>query len=60
ARFTVLRDGASFVFNGRGSGHGVGLCQAGAMARARAGQSEEAILAFYYPGTRLVSMTGLR
>ena len=27
------RDGATFMFSGRGFGHGVGLCQAGALAR---------------------------
>jgi stage II sporulation protein D len=40
------------VFEGRGSGHGVGLCQDGAEARGLAGQSAEQILAFYFPGTR--------
>lgn len=32
-------------------GHGVGLSQIGAKARAAAGQGYEDILAFYYPGT---------
>lgn len=36
---------------GHGSGHGVGMCQWGAIGRARAGQSYEKILATYYPGT---------
>lgn len=35
---------------GRGWGHGIGLCQTGALARARAGQDTAAILAHYYPG----------
>ena len=51
--FTVSRAGGRFVFEGRGFGHGVGLCQAGALARARAGQSPRDILAFYYPGAVL-------
>jgi stage II sporulation protein D len=38
---------------GMGAGHGVGLCQWGAVGRARAGQSYHQILAAYYPGTRL-------
>lgn len=38
---------------GRGYGHGVGMCQWGAIGRARAGQSYRAILAHYYPGTEL-------
>jgi stage II sporulation protein D len=31
----------------------VGMCQWGAVGRARAGQSYDRILAAYYPGTRL-------
>jgi stage II sporulation protein D len=38
------------VFEGVGSGHGVGLCQLGAEAMGRAGKSYRDILAFYYPG----------
>lgn len=38
---------------GAGSGHGVGMCQWGAVGRARAGQTYEQILAAYYPGARL-------
>ena len=34
-------------------GHGVGLSQVGAKARAAAGQGYEDILAFYYPGTNI-------
>lgn len=38
---------------GRGFGHGVGLCQHGALAMARAGHGVREILAHYYPGARL-------
>jgi stage II sporulation protein D len=41
------------VFRGRGYGHGIGMCQWGAIGRARAGQSFRTILATYYPGTSL-------
>ena len=54
--FDVRRTGATFVFEGRGFGHGVGLCQAGALARVRAGDTLTAILEHYYPGTRLVRL----
>jgi stage II sporulation protein D len=39
------------VVKGNGYGHGIGMCQWGAIGRARAGQSARAILATYYPGT---------
>lgn len=52
-RFTVRRAGARFRFEGRGFGHGVGLCQAGALARLRAGADPAAVLQRYFPGTTL-------
>lgn len=39
------------TLRGNGNGHGVGMCQWGAMGRARAGQDARAILRHYYPGT---------
>jgi stage II sporulation protein D len=48
--FDIQRDGAAFTFEGRGYGHGVGLCQAGALARIRAGSTPTQVLAYYYPG----------
>lgn len=39
------------VLVGGGWGHGVGMCQVGAMARARAGHRYREILAAYYPRT---------
>jgi stage II sporulation protein D len=41
------------IFRGRGYGHGIGMCQWGAIGRSRAGQSFHTILATYYPGTSL-------
>jgi stage II sporulation protein D len=38
---------------GAGYGHGIGLCQWGAIGRARAGQDFRSILGTYYPGTRV-------
>ena len=43
-------DGRGFVIQGRGWGHGVGLCQWGAAELARRGLSAQEILAVYYPG----------
>lgn len=43
----------SWVFTGRGWGHGVGMCQVGAYGMASAGYSYRQILSHYYPGTRI-------
>jgi stage II sporulation protein D len=51
--FSVKASRAGFTFSGRGFGHGVGLCQAGAIARLKAGASREDVLSFYFPGTSL-------
>jgi stage II sporulation protein D len=42
-----------FVFNGRGWGHGVGLCQVGAFGMARAGENYKNILKKYYQGIKI-------
>jgi stage II sporulation protein D len=49
------RDGvvSRVTFRGQGYGHGVGMCQWGAIGRARAGQSFRSILSTYYPGTTI-------
>lgn len=39
--------------SGAGWGHGVGMCQWGALGRARAGQTSREILSTYFPGTRI-------
>ncbi|MHB1265514.1 MAG: SpoIID/LytB domain-containing protein [Gemmatimonadaceae bacterium] len=43
------------VIHGRGNGHGVGMCQFGAIGRARAGQDFREILQAYYPGTSITT-----
>jgi stage II sporulation protein D len=45
-----------FVVVGRGSGHGVGLCQWGAKGFAEAGASFDDILRRYYPGADLTRL----
>lgn len=44
------------VFSGRGSGHGVGLCQWGAQEMAQRGYDFRSILFHYYPGTSIMMM----
>lgn len=45
-----------FTFKGRGSGHGVGMCQWGAKGMADLGRSAEEILSHYYPRTHVRRM----
>ncbi|MDD4772756.1 MAG: SpoIID/LytB domain-containing protein [Eubacteriales bacterium] len=55
-RRTVTAQGSagSFVFIGRGWGHGVGLSQYGAKALADLGYDHQTILKTYYPGTEIL------
>ena len=48
-----------WVFSGQGWGHGLGMCQAGAIARASGPNPETytQILSDYYPGTQLTLLT---
>jgi len=55
--FEVTRQGDQFIFHGRGSGHGVGLCQAGAAEMAEKGREAGQILAQYFPGAGAVDET---
>jgi stage II sporulation protein D len=49
---------ATFVFAGRGFGHGVGMSQWGAQGMALRGASYRQILAHYYVGTALTAVGG--
>jgi stage II sporulation protein D len=54
---TIRDQGNMIVFeNGRGFGHGVGLCQWGAEGKAQRGLNYAQILAEYYPGSKLCKM----
>lgn len=53
-KFTFSRRASTYTFNGAGFGHGVGLCQRGAITRARQGQQLADIIDTYYPGTEIV------
>lgn len=48
--FTVEPSSRGFVFEGRGHGHGRGLCVRGAIAMGEGGASVERVLAAYFPG----------
>ena len=52
--FRLDDEGEAFVLNdGRGFGHGIGLCQHGAEGMAREGMTAGHILAHYYPESKL-------
>lgn len=44
---------ATFIFSGKGWGHGVGLCQVGAFGMALRGARYDEILSHYYTGIRI-------
>ncbi len=44
------------TLRGTGNGHGIGMCQWGAIGRARAGQNFRTILQTYYPGTTVATV----
>lgn len=54
-RIAVARDARGSIrritIKGQGSGHGVGMCQWGALGMSRLGYTYTRILAHYYPGT---------
>jgi stage II sporulation protein D len=58
--FSVLTDGDTVKFSGRGYGHGVGLCQEGAMEMASRGLEYKQIIKFYYSGVTIGSVSGFR
>lgn len=51
--FTVSRDDNVMVFDGKGFGHGVGLCQWSSLEMAKSGVGYRDILSYFYPGTAL-------
>jgi SpoIID/LytB domain protein len=59
-RFVVERDRGRFRFEGGGFGHGIGLCVAGTVERARRGAARDQILATYFPRARVVLLEGGR
>lgn len=47
--FTVQKEGENYIFDGRGLGHGLGMCQWGAMRMAEKGYDFKEILKHYFP-----------
>lgn len=51
----VIHPQGTVTIKGRGSGHGVGMCQVGTLRRARQGGGYQDILRHYYPGTNITA-----
>ncbi len=47
----ITKDEDAFIFEGKGYGHGVGMCQWSALDMAKKGMSYRDILSKFYPGT---------
>ncbi len=60
AFFEIKPEGQNLWFSGRGYGHGVGMCQEGAMNMARKGYKFNEIINYYYKGVKIVPMNKLK
>jgi stage II sporulation protein D len=58
--FSVSVEGDSLLLRGRGYGHGVGLCQEGAMVMAVKGFTYEEIINFYYSGVKIIKIEDIK
>ncbi len=57
--FTIIPVGDSLIFKGRGFGHGVGMCQEGAMRIAKLGYKHQEVINFDYQKTQLIDLRKL-
>jgi stage II sporulation protein D len=55
-KFDLSVKNGQVAFHGFGWGHGVGMCQWGAYGQALRGESAAEILAFYYPGSQIMTL----
>ncbi|MFH2001392.1 MAG: SpoIID/LytB domain-containing protein [Planctomycetota bacterium] len=56
----IVMQGNDYIFEGKGWGHGVGLCQYGAQGMALKGKSYRKILEYYFPDAEIVPDYGQR
>ena len=54
--FSIFSQGDTIIFKGRGFGHGVGMCQEGAMRMAKLGYKCPEVINFYYQKTQLIDL----
>jgi stage II sporulation protein D len=55
AFFSVTIDNDKVILKGKGYGHGIGLCQEGAMQMSKFGRTYEEIIHFYYQNVKIVN-----
>jgi stage II sporulation protein D len=58
--FTMEKQGDTYIFSGKGSGHGVGMSQCTAQNMVELGIKYRDILAYFYPGADLVKINSLK
>lgn len=58
--FSFSPESSALLLKGKGYGHGVGLCQEGAMVMATSGKTFEEIISFYYNGVQLTRVKDAR
>lgn len=58
--FSIKAEGDTLLFSGRGYGHGVGLCQEGAMHMVDLGWTYKNIIKYYYKDVSLVNISDLK
>jgi len=59
AYFSIVEMKDSILISGRGYGHGVGLCQEGAIRMAQLGYTYDYIISYYYQGVEIVHLSRL-
>ena len=59
AHFNLIDEGDTIKFMGNGFGHGIGLCQEGAMKMSTSGYSFSQILHYYYTSVHLIDLENI-
>ncbi|MFL5752874.1 MAG: SpoIID/LytB domain-containing protein [Bacteroidia bacterium] len=54
--FSIETKGDSILMRGRGFGHGIGMCQEGAMRMTKLGYTHQQVLNFYYQNIHLIDL----
>lgn len=57
--FSIKPEGTQLILSGKGYGHGVGMCQEGAMNMAKKGHKFDEIIKYYYKGVSIVPIRKL-